>query len=69
MKAGDLVKMFNIRDKTIDNTLYKIVEVRETSIKLKHPKIDGHFIFAKKNIAEVIPAFDEEKMWKTWGDK
>ena len=58
MKAGDKVKMFNVRDKTIDDTLYEIIEVRETSVKLKHPSVDGYFVFAKKNIAEVISEVD-----------
>ena len=55
MKVGDRVRMLNARDKTeIDSILYIIVKIYNTSIKLKHPNIDGHFIFAKKNIIEVI---------------
>jgi len=55
MKVGDKIRMFNIRDgKTIDNTIYEIVEIMESSVKLRHPKIGGHFTFTKKNIAEVM---------------
>ena len=53
MKVGDKIRMFNIRDgKTIDNTIYEIVDIMEASVKLRHPKIGGHFTFTKKNIAE-----------------
>ena len=58
MKVGDKIKMRNIRDKTIDNTLYEVVEIRETSVKLKHPTVAGYFVFAKKNIAEVVSEVD-----------
>ena len=54
MKAGDKIKMRNVRDKTIDDTLYEIIEVLESSVKLKHPTVSGYFVFAKKNVAEVI---------------
>ena len=63
MKVGDKIKMRNIRDKKIDDTLYEVIEIRETSVKLKHPTVAGYFVFAKKNIAEVVNEVDQKAIW------
>lgn len=54
MKVGDKVKTFNIRDKTIKNDIYEIIEILGDSIKVKHNTIAGHFVFLKKSVAEII---------------
>ena len=55
MIKGDKIRMKNLRSpKTVDNTLYEIISVHDSYVKVKHPSISGYFIFAKKNISEVI---------------
>tara|TARA_A100001515_G_C4543188_1_gene200883 strand:- start:732 stop:923 length:192 start_codon:yes stop_codon:yes gene_type:complete len=53
LEVGDQVTMLNLRTKKPDDVKYVIVEIFDTSIKVKHPDIGGHFTFAIKNIAHV----------------
>ena len=54
IKINDKIKMINVRDKSIDKTIYTVIDIKDTYVKLKHPDVGGYFIFAKKHIAEVI---------------
>tara|TARA_B100000700_G_C14802554_1_gene741294 strand:+ start:108 stop:278 length:171 start_codon:yes stop_codon:yes gene_type:complete len=53
MKPGDQVRMKNLKTE-VDQILYTILDIEDNSIKLKHPEIDGYFIFSKEMIKEVI---------------
>ncbi len=59
MKVGKKIRMRSARNHDdIDTILYTIVEIFESSVKVKHPRIGGHFTFSKKNIVEVIDDSD-----------
>ena len=45
MKKGDRVKILNRKDDTYQTGV--VLEVLEESIKVKHDKIPGYFIFSK----------------------
>ena len=45
----------NVRNpEKTNNTLYTVIEMYKSSVKLKHPNIGGYFIYDKRNIVEVI---------------
>ncbi len=59
MKIGDKVTFGSPRyDGIVSNdscTLYTVVDISDEWVKVKHPEIGGHFIFAKKQVQTVIP--------------
>ena len=53
MKIGDKVKVRNITG-PVQPSEYKIIEIGDDWIKLKHPNIGGYFVFSKDLVVEVI---------------
>ena len=55
MKPGDKVKLKNLNTKYVNPcSEYTILEIGDTWLKLKHPTINGYFVFSKDKISEVI---------------
>ena len=55
MQIGDKIKMMSYRGD--DDTIYTIVEIGEENdgwIKVKHPKVSGHFVFKKDRVDEIV---------------
>ena len=55
VKPNDKVRLRNVRNPEVRNeTVYKVVEIIDKSVRLKHPEVCGHFITLIANIAEVL---------------
>ena len=53
MKVGDRVKVKNYQDPS-SPSIYTVLEIDEKSVKLKHPDVEGYFIFSKEVIIGVV---------------
>ena len=55
VEVGDKITMMSYADWSgLDSVIYTVVEIGDGWIKVKHPKIGGHFTFKKDRINNVV---------------
>ena len=53
VKVGDKITMLSYTDYD-ESVVYTVLDIDDTSVKVKHPEIAGHFIFSKDRINKVV---------------
>ena len=55
MNVGDCVTFHSTRTPSAETDVaYKVLEVGDTWVRVRHPRIRGYFVFQKKMIKEII---------------
>ena len=54
-KVGDSVTFYSTREPVAETpVVYRVLELGDTWVRVKHPTISGYFVFSKKMIMEVL---------------